>query len=386
MKFFTRFALAIVSASSFLSSQSEAPAADTNPPYHVFIGTYTGPKSKGIQHARFDPATGRFSVPELACELSNPSFLAVHPDQSKIYAAGEVFKGGKSGLVTTLAVDPRTGRLDKLNQQSSEGSGPCHLSVDQTGRHAFVANYGSGGIACLPVEPDGRLGAATSFIQHTGSSVNPQRQKEPHAHWIEAAPAGRFVLACDLGLDKVLVYQFDPRRGTLAPATPPHAAAKPGAGPRHLAFHPQGRFAYVINELDSTVVAYTWDAEKGMLGELQRLSTLPDDFSGNSSCAEIAVHPSGKYLYGSNRGHDSIAVFAIDDATGRLTARQHESTQGKTPRFFAIDPTGRWLLACNQGSDSVVLFRIDPQTGRLTPSGQKIDVVSPVSLVFVPAK
>lgn len=386
MKSSSRLTLDAMMLGAFLLPGFDLPAADTNEPFHVFIGAYTGARSKGIQHARFDPATGRLSVPELACELTNPTFLAVHPDQRKIYAAGEIFQGGKSGVVTALAVDPKSGRLERLNQQPSEGSGPCHASVDHSGRNLLVANYGSGSVACLPIDSDGRLGAATVMIQHAGSSVNPQRQKEPHAHWIEADPANRFVLACDLGLDKVLVYQFDSRRGTLAPSTPPHAATKPGAGPRHLAFHQGGRFAYVINELDSTVAAYTWDGKTGGLSELQRLSTLPAGFTNSSSCAEIAVHPSGRFLYGSNRGHDSIAVFAIDESTGRLSPLQHESTQGKTPRFFAIDPTGRWLLACNQGSDSIVLLRIDPQTGRLTPSGQKIDVVSPVSLVFVPAR
>ncbi len=386
MKTASRLALAIVTLGAHILPGSNLQAADANAPFHVFIGAYTGPKNKGIQRARFDSATGRLSAPELAAALTNPSFLAIHPDRQKIYAAGEVFKGGRSGTVTALAIDPKSGRLTQLNQQSSEGSGPCHLSVDKTGRNVLVANYGSGSIACLPLDNDGRLSPATSFMQHTGSSVNPQRQKEPHAHWIEPDSANRFVLACDLGLDKVLAYQFDPRRGTLTPATPPYTATKPGAGPRHLAFHPGGRFAYVINELDSTIAAYAWDAKTGELSELQRRSTLPAGFTNNSSCAEIAVHPSGKFLYGSNRGHDSIAVFAIDESTGLITAVQHESTQGKTPRFFAIDPTGRWLLACNQGSDSVVLFRIDPQTGRLTPGGQKIEVVSPVSLVFVPAQ
>jgi 6-phosphogluconolactonase len=386
MKTTSRLTLAIYVLGAVVLPGSNPKAAETNAPFHVFIGAYTGPKNKGIQHARFDPAKGTLSAPELAFELTNPSFLAVHPDQRKIYAAGEVFKGGKSGVVTALAVDPKTGRLDRLNQQPSEGSGPCHLSVDKTGRSVLVANYGSGSIACLPLDNEGQLSPATSFIQHTGSSVNPQRQKEPHAHCIEADPSNRSVLACDLGLDKVFVYQFDPRRGTMAPATPPHTATKQGAGPRHLAFHPGGRFAYVINELDSTVAAYTWNARTGGLSELQRHSTLPVGYTNNSSCAEIAVHPSGKFIYGSNRGHDSITVFAIDESSGLLTAVQHASTEGKTPRFFAIDPTGRWLLACNQGSDSIVLFRIDPHTGRLTPTGQKTQVASPVCLVFVPGQ
>jgi 6-phosphogluconolactonase len=363
------------------------PAADdTGHTFHAFVGTYTGAKSKGIHRAAFDAAQGTLTEPELAFELTNPSFLAVHPDQKKLYAVGEVSGGNREGVVTALAVDPRSGRLDRLNQQSSKGSGPCHLSLDKTGRNLLVANYGSGSIACLPVDHDGRLSEATGFVQHQGSSVNPQRQRGPHAHWIEPDPSNRFALTCDLGLDQILVYQLNPRLGTLAPNTPPHTTTKPGAGPRHLAFHPNGRFAYVINELDSTMVAYTWEQQRGELKELQRLSTLPADFTGRSTCAEVMAHPSGRFLYGSNRGHDSIAVFAVDSETGRMTAVQHEPAQGKTPRFFTVDPTGRWLLACNQGSDSVVIFRIDPQSGRITTSGRTIEIASPVCLVFVPAK
>lgn len=380
-----RLICALLVGCALVSSWTKSIAADANQTYHVFIGAYTGPKNKGIQRARFDPATGRLSAPELTAELNNPSFLAVHPDGQKIYAVSEVFRGGRSGVVTALSVDPTSGRLERLNQQSSEGSGPCHLSVDASGRNVLVANYGSGSIACLPLGTDGRLGAASSVIQHTGSSVNPQRQKEPHAHWIQTDPANRLALVCDLGLDKILLYDFAPERGTLAAAKIPFATAKPGAGPRHLAFHPNGRLAYVINELDSTVVADSWDAAKGELREFQRLPTLPSGFTNASTCAEIAVHPSGKFLYGSNRGHDSIAVFALDEAGG-MTAVQYAPTQGKTPRFFATDPTGRWLLACNQGSDSIVVFAIDSQTGRLTPAGTKIDVSAPVNLVFVPAR
>jgi 6-phosphogluconolactonase len=246
-----------------------------------------------------------------------------------------------------------------------------------------VANYGGGSVACLPIGEDGRLGDATAFIQHKGSSVNPQRQREPHAHSINLDAANRFAFVADLGLDKVLVYRFDPSAGTLEPNDPPAAVIASGSGPRHFAFHPSGRFAYVINELNSTVTAFAYDAERGTLQTLQTVTTLPEGFDGKSFPAEVQVHPSGKFLYGSNRGHDSIACFAIDAATGRLTPIGHEPTQGKNPRNFGIDPTGAYLLAANQDGDNVVAFRIDPATGKLSPTGQSIRVPMPVCVKFM---
>jgi 6-phosphogluconolactonase len=352
----------------------------------VYLGTYTGAKSKGIYVSRLD-ASGSLTAPELAAETPSPSFLAIHPSRDLLYAVNEVseFGGRRGGSVSAFAIDPKTGSLRLLNQQSSEGAGPAHLSVDKGGRNVLVANYGGGSVAVLPIKSDGSLKPASTSIQHTGSSVNPQRQKEPHAHAINIDAADRFAYVADLGLDKVLIYRFDGARGSLAANDPPSATLKPGAGPRHLAIHPNGRFVYVINELDCTVTAFSRDAKGGGLTSVQTLSTLPEGRSvlPEYSTAEVQLHPSGKFLYGSNRGHDSITVFAIDEKSGRLTYVQNEPTQGSTPRGFGIDPSGRYLLAANQRSDSVVVFRIDPQTGRLTPTGNKIEVGAPVCVEFL---
>jgi len=329
--------------------------------------------------------SGELSTPVLAGETANPSFLAIHPSGEYLYAVGELgqFGGKRSGAVSAFRVDRQTGTLDLLNQQPSGGAGACHLVVDGTGKNVLVANYGGGSIAVLPIRDDGRLKEATAFVQHEGSSVNPRRQRGPHAHSINVDPANRFVFVADLGLDKVLVYRLDATKGTLAPNDPAWASVKPGAGPRHFAFHPSGRSAYVINELQSTVTAFAYDAQQGILSEQQTISTLPSGFTENNSTAEVQVHPSGKFLYGSNRGHDSIAVFSIDAATGRLTPVEHESTQGKTPRNFGIDPTGTFLLAANQNSHTIVVFRIDQVTGALTPTGRKVEVPSPVCVKMI---
>ena len=351
----------------------------------VYLGTYTGGKSRGIYQAKLDLATGALSPPVLAAEAENSSFLAIHPSKGFLYAVGEVSRlGGKpTGGVSAFSIDAETGKLSLLNQQGSGGAGPCHLVVDGAGKNVLVANYGGGSVAVLPIGSDGKLGEATSTIQHKGSSVNPKRQKEPHAHSINLDPAGRFAVAADLGLDKVLIYRFDPAKGSLEPNDPPFAAVKPGSGPRHFAFHPAGRHAYVINEMTCTVTAFSYDAGKGSFEEIQTHTTLPEPWKEGYSTAEVQVHPSGKFLYGSNRGHHSIAVFSIDGATGRLTLVGNEPTQGRTPRNFGIDPTGRCLLAANQDSDTVVVFRIDPATGRLEAAGHKADVPKPVCVKFL---
>jgi 6-phosphogluconolactonase len=349
----------------------------------VYFGTYTGAKSKGIYVSRFDPATGKLSAPELAAETRNPSFLALHPGGHFLYAVGET---NHAGAVSAFSLDGKTGKLTVLNQQASGGSGPCHLSVDATGKCLLVANYGSGSIAALPIHADGSLGEAATTIQHTGSSVNPQRQAGPHAHFICLSPDNRFALNCDLGLDQVLVYRLDADAARLVPADPPLATVAPGAGPRHLAFSPDGKFVYVINEMGSTISTFSYDSTNAAMTEVQTLSTLPKDFATNNTCAEIAMHPSGKFLYGSNRGLDSIAVFAVDRKSGRLSLVGNQSSQGRTPRHIAIDPTGRWLLAENQDSDSVIVFALNPKTGKLKPTGQSLAVVSPVCAVFVAEK
>jgi 6-phosphogluconolactonase len=350
----------------------------------VYIGTYTGPKSKGIYVYRLDLDTGAMTALGLAGEAENPSFLAIHPSHRFLYAASETgsFAGKKSGAVSAFAIQ-QTGKLTPLNQQPSGGEGPCHLVVDKTGKDVLVANYDGGSVSVVPIHEDGKLGEPTAFIQHKGSSVDKERQEGPHAHSINVDAANRFAFAADLGLDKVLVYRFDPVKGTLAANDPPSVSVKPGAGPRHFAFHPGGHYAYVINEMHSTVTAFGYDAVRGVLKELQTISTLPENFKGENSTAEVQVHPSGKFLYGSNRGHDSIAIFAIDPAKGTLRLVGHQSTQGKTPRNFGIDPTGRYLLAANQDSGTVVVFGIDPQTGQLNPSGHVVEVPSPVCVKFL---
>ncbi len=356
----------------------------------VYFGTYTDEKSKGVYVSRLDLASGALTPPELAAETPNPSYLAVHPNGNFLYAANEVrsFEGKEAGSVSAFAIDRKTGKLTPLNQQSAVGRGPVYVIVDKTGRNVLVSNYGGGNVAVLPIGADGMLKPASAFIQHTGSSVNPQRQSAPRAHSINLDPGNRFAYAADLGLDKVLIYRFDADKGSLVPNDPPFVAVAPGAGPRHFAFHPSGRFAYVINEINVTLTAFRADPERGALTEVETVSTLPPNQSVQTgfSAADVRVHPSGKFLYGSNRGHDSIVVFAIDEKSGRLTRLQNDSTQGSTPRGFGIDPTGAYLLAANQRSDSVVVFRIDQRTGRIAPTGQKLEVGAPACVKFVVAR
>jgi 6-phosphogluconolactonase len=353
----------------------------------VYIGTYTGEKSKGIYVSRLDLAAGTLSAPVLAAESASPSFLAVHPTRDLLYAVNEIntFEGKPGGSVSAFTINRETGVLAPLNRQSSVGDGPAHLTVDHGGRNVLVANYGGGSVAVLPIGADGALKPASAFMQHAGSSVNPARQKAPHAHSVNVDASDRFAYVADLGLDKVMIYALDAAKGSLVPNDPAFAAAEPGAGPRHLALHPRGGFAYVINELSNSVAAYTRDPERGGLTAMQTISTLPADQKPlpNYSTAEVLVHPSGKFLYGSNRGHDSIAAFTIDEKSGRLTFIETQPTQGSFPRGFGIDPTGAYLLVGNQRSDSVVVFRINQETGRLTPTGSKVEVGAPVSVKFV---
>ena len=355
--------------------------------YFVYFGTYTGAKSKGIYVSRMSD-DGKLSAPELVAETASPSYLAVHPNNKFLYAVGEVanFGGKKAGAVSAFAIDSKTGKLTALNQQSSGGDGPCHLALDEKGRCVLVANYGGGSVQALPVKKDGSLGEPGSFIQHEGSSLNKSRQSSPHGHAILVDPSQKFAVACDLGLDKVLIYKLDPATAKLTPNDPAFGTLAPGSGPRHIAFHPNEKFAYVINEMNCTMTAFSWDSKRGALKEIHTISTLPGELQRGYSTAEVYVHPSGKFVYGSNRGQDTIAVFACDEKSGRLTPVEHQSTQGKTPRHFGIDPKGKFLLAENQGSDTVVVFRIDAKTGKLTPTGEKIGVGAPVCAVFVPAR
>ena len=352
----------------------------------VYVGTYTGPKSKGIYSFVMDTADGRLKSEGLAGEVASPAYLAVHPSGRFLYASNELdsFAGKKSGAVSAFAVDKKTGKLTLLNQQPSGGRGPCYVTVDPAGKNVLVANYSSGSVASFPVAADGKLGDAAATIQHTGSGPDRGRQEGPHAHSINVDAAGRFAVAADLGVDKLFVYRFDPAKGSLVANDPPAGSVAPGSGPRHFAFHPDGRHAYVINELTSTVTGFDYDAKVGTLREVQTLSALPADWSGKSWAAHILVHPNGRFLYASNRGHDSIAIFGIDEKTGRLTVVGHEPTQGKNPRNFGIDPSGTWLLVANQDSGSLVLFRIDAKTGKLEDSKLKAEAPSPVCVRFVP--
>ena len=373
-------------ASVIGAQKAEAPPKE----YFVYFGTYTKAKSKGIYRARLDTATGKLSPAEIAAECKDPAFLAVHPTEKFLYAIDESSDPAKTPGkgVSAYALDGRTGALTLLNEQSAAGPGPCHLTVDPDGKAVLVANYSGGSVVALPLSAEGKLGAPGAAVQHQGSSVHPTRQKAPHAHGIYVAPGKRFALVPDLGMDKVLIYRLDAAKATLTPNTPASASLAPGAGPRHLAFHANGKFAYVINELTCTMTAFAFDAQHGELKEVQTISTLPpgESVQQGMSTAEVMAHPNGKFLYGSNRGHNTIVVYASDPATGKLTYVENVSTQGRTPRHFAIDPTGTWLLAENQGSDTVVVFRIDANSGRLTPTGQSLEVPSAVSAVFVRAR
>ncbi|MCU0877565.1 MAG: lactonase family protein [Pirellulaceae bacterium] len=376
------FTLALVALMTLTASRAAEPQE-----LLVYFGTYTnGGKSQGIYRYRLDLATGKLSPIGVTSGIKNPSFLAIHPGGQHLYAVSEVAEGGKpTGAVTAFSLNAKTGELTALNHQSSEGGGPCHVAVDKSGKCVLVANYGGGSIASLPLASDGSLQSAGSAIQHEGSSIDPARQKEPHAHSINVSPDNRFAFAADLGLDKILVYKLDPAAGKLVPHDPPFAKTPAGGGPRHFAFHPDGRYAYVCNEMKSSVTAFAYDAEKGTLTEIQTITTLPADKQGlaGNSTAEIQVHPSGKFLYCSNRGHDSLAIFKIDPATGKLTAAGHQSTLGRTPRNFGIDPTGKYILACNQGSDTVAVFQVDQATGALAQVGEPITVPVPVCVKFL---
>jgi 6-phosphogluconolactonase len=356
--------------------------------YLVYIGTYTGPQSQGICVYKFETGSGRLTPLGLAAESANPTFLVVHPNHRFVYAVNEIGDYGdqKSGAVSAYALDRKTGKLTLLNQVSSGGIDPCYIALDRTGKYALVANYTSGSVAAFPLLADGRLGNASAFVQHAGHGVNPERQEGPHAHSINLSPDNRFAIAADLGLDELLVYRFDATKGTLAANDPPFVKVPAGSGPRHFTFHPNGKFAYTIEEMGSSVTAFSYDAVSGILHPLHTLSTLPKDFKGRNDSAEVQVHSSGQFLYGSNRGHDSIAVFAIDAVQGTLTLVEFVPTRGKEPRNFGIDPTGAYLIAANQNSNTLVVFEIDAKTGGLTATGQVLEIQAPVCVKFVPVE
>jgi 6-phosphogluconolactonase len=355
--------------------------------YLIYVGTYTGPESKGVYALRFDPASGKSTSLGLAAETINSSFLVIDPGQRYLYAVNEVgdFKGEKSGGVSAFAIDRKTGKLTLVNEVSSHGAGPCHVALDKTGKYVLVANYDGGSVAVFPVLSDGRLGDASAVVQHSGHGPNAERQEAPHAHEIQLTPDNRFAIAADLGLDELLSYRFDAAKGMLAANAPPFAQVEPGAGPRHFTFHPNGKFLYTLNEMGGSITSFGYDARTGTLRKLQSISSLPKNFNGHNDSAEIVADPKGNFLYASNRGPDDIAVFAIDRGKGTLELVEHVPTKGKAPRNFAIDPSGKFLFVANQESNNIVIFRIDSKNGRLTDTGQVLNVPSPVCIVFMTA-
>lgn len=358
--------------------------------YLLFVGTYTNTNagSKGIYAYRYDSGRGQLTSLGVAAETPNPSYLAVDPTHTFLYAVNELqdYKGEKSGAVTAFAIDHKTGKLTKLNEVASRGQDPCYISLDKTGKYILVANYTSGNIAAFPMQKDGSLGEATAFAQHRGTGPNKERQEGPHAHYIKTTADNRFAIVSDLGLDKILVYRFDAAKGSLASNDPAAGDLPPGEGPRHVAFAPNNKFAYSVNELKSTVTAFTFDAAHGVLKPFQTVSTLPKGFSGQNDTAEIHVHPNGKFLYASNRGHDSIAQFSINQKTGEVTLVHNFPIGGKTPRDFELDPAGTHLLVAGQDSNNIVVFDFDPMTGGLKQTEITVSVPAPVGLTFVPAE
>lgn len=363
-----------------------AAAADK---YIFYVGTYTEKtQSKGIYAYRFDPGTGQSTALGLVAETINPSFVALHPNGKFLYAVNELgnYKGPNSGGVSAFSIDATTGKLTFLNEVPSRGADPCYIIVDKSGKHVLVANYTGGNIAVFPISDDGKLGEASTFIQHHGHGSDPKRQEGPHAHSIDLSPDQRLAFVDDLGLDELLAYKYGEDKGSLTANDPPFVKLDPGAGPRHFDLHPSGKFAYVVAEMQSTVTALSVDLKNGSFHRLQTISTLPNDYVGENDDAEIHVHPNGQFLYASNRGHNSIAVFAIDQAKGTLTRVDDVPTQGKIPRSFEIDPTGKFLFAENQESNNIVVFRIDQKTGKLTATGEKLEVASPVCVKFLSLK
>jgi len=353
----------------------------------VYIGTYTRTgKSKGIYCYRMDQATGRLAFVDATTGINNPSFLAIHPNGQYLYSVSEITEhdGRRTGTILSYAIDRASGKLKQLNVQPTQGTGPCYVSVEKTGRYALVANYQSGSAAIFKIQLDGSLGAASDSRQHEGSSINKDRQAGPHAHCIIPDPTNKFAFVNDLGADKVIVYRLDLKAGKLVPNDVPTTSVKPGFGPRHLDFHPNGKLVVVIHELGNMITSYAYDSNKGSLKEIQTVPTLPADWNGSNTTADIHISPDGKFVYGSNRGHDSLVIYAIDGASGKLTYVGHQSTGGKTPRNFAIDPSGAFLYAENQDSDTIHTFRIDRATGKLKDTGDITEVPSPVCLKFLP--
>lgn len=371
-------ALAILFSTSFALAQEATKQ-------RVYLGTYTGAKSKGIYVCELDTETGKLTEPRLAAETVNPTFLALHPDGKHLYAVNEVakFLGKDAGGVTSYSIDEKTGGLMQLNQQHSGGPGPCHLVVDREGKCVLAANYGGGSCCAIVLKEDGSLGEVTSFFQHESKFKSADgKPRAPRGHSINVSPDNKLAFCADLGRDEVVIYNLDAAAGKLTKHDPAAGHCPEGSGPRHFAFHPNGKYAYAINESSRTMTAFAFDAAKGSLTELQTIATVPEGFAKGST-AEVVVHPSGKFVYGSNRGHDSIAVFQVDAATGKLTASGHQGEGIKTPRNFNVDLTGKWLLVGSQSGDNVAVFKIDQTNGSLAPTGNKIELAAPVCIKFL---
>jgi len=380
------FVTSLVGTAGVLAAGIEAPASAAGSKFLVYFGPYTNAKSgsKGIYVSAFDAASGALGDPSLAVETASPSFLEIHPSKKYLYAVGEMGDAKqKGGALSAFTIDSSSGKLTLLNQVSTVGQGPCHVNVDKTGKVVAAANYGSGSCASYQVKADGSLSYAASFHQHEGSSVNEKRQKGPHAHSVNFSPDGRFAFVCDLGLDKVMIYKVDTATGKFEKHG--EGIVPPGSGPRHLAFHPGGKFVFVNNEMLLTCTVFAYDAEAGSLKALDTVSVLPKDvpWEARFSTAETRVHPNGKFVYVSCRTHDTIARLAFDEATGKLTHLSNTPSGGKIPRNFNIDPTGKWVFCAHQDSGNVVLFKLDGTTGDLTPAGKEVTVGGCVCVRFL---
>jgi 6-phosphogluconolactonase len=359
-------------------------AAQREGEYFVYVGTRS-PEGQGIYAYRFNGDTGKIAPLGLAAETPDPFSMVANHDGNHLYAANITrdFQGKDSGSVSAFALNRQTSKLTPLNRVSSRGASPCYVSLDKTERFLLLANYTGGSVAVLPVHEDGSLGEASSFVQHTDSGVDPKKQRPAHPHSINVSADNRFALVADAGLDKLFIYNFNSTTGGLSPATPAYAAEKPDSGPRHFVFSPDGRFVYVVDETASTITAFSYDAASAAMEKLSVVSALPGGFTEKNKCAEIALSRSGRFLYSSNRGNDSIAVFAVNSSNGAVTHVEHVPTQGKTPGMFAIDPSGAYMFVANEDSSNVFVFRVDQETGRLTPSGQVLNVPHPLCVNFI---
>lgn len=374
----------ILVGAALLASWVFPPAVASNA-FIAYVGTYTKGQSRGIYAYRYDAGSGELTPLGLAAATSNPSFLAADPKGRYLYAVNESgeYRNPPSGAVSAFAIDASNGKLTLVNRVPSHGAAPCYLSLDKSGRFVLVANFDGGSVAVFPVLRDGSLGERTGFVQHGDSTPRRRATREPHAHWIEVTADNRYAIAADLGLDELLVYRFNASQGTLTPSTPRLAALERGTGPRHVAFHPNGVFAYVVNEGNSTVTSFSYETSTGTLTPFQSITTLPTEFKGENATAEIAVHPRGKFVYASNRGHDSIAVFAVSPKDGKLALLENVPTGGRSPRSFELDPTGTRLLVANEESGDIIVFQIDAATGHLTQAGKALKVPFPVCIKFI---